>query len=528
MAVKKIMDTFFASMQEQTMAGYGGKLVNTPMGPFRWNDTMQLWENVNNGMVMNNISFQDSIMMLDYASYDGGGIPTVSGGDPSLILYLNFAANSIGSMTYSRGGTASYIDSDKLVKFVAPNTPRFSYYPLGTTNGLLVEQGTTNILERSETFNNASSWTVPTAEALGFPDNTFEPVLNITVGSGLDPSGNTEHYLFTPNDSTFLSSPTRRINSTDKPLQAGVTYTVSVWAKPHGHTFNRYFGITVSGNNQRAWFDLVGLTSSLTFVGNPNSGGFARINPYENGWYRGEMTFVGTGSGEIWLSVLNGPVDPPSNEYNVPVGTTSGIMFWGAQLEENSYSSSYIRTTGSTATRGNDFAYFSGTGFTSWFGASQGTFLIEYDSKDRGHTADNVKIKTLLSTNWNSGTSAGFAVDYIGTNAPLRFRATTLPTICSLAPINGITVGINKVAFSYSYDLTGTTLSVFANLNGLLSASGSIPSTRLGLAGASFMTFGYKETELGATAVDYLNTLIRSVKYWNVVKTPAELQQLSS
>jgi hypothetical protein len=42
------------------------------------------------------------------------------------------------------------------------------------------------------------------------------------------------------------------------------------------------------------------------------------------------------------------------------------------------------------------------------------------------------------------------------------------------------------------------------------------------------MTFGYKETELGATAFDYLNTLIRSVKYWNVVKTPAELQQLSS
>ena len=151
MGVKKIMDTFFASMQEQTMAGYGGKLVNTPMGPFRWNDTMQLWENVNNGMVMNNISFQDSIMMLDYASYDGG-MPTVSGGDPSLILYLNFAANSIGSMTYARGGTASYIDSDKFVKFVVPNTPRFSYLPSGTDNGLLIEERSINYISQGNCF----------------------------------------------------------------------------------------------------------------------------------------------------------------------------------------------------------------------------------------------------------------------------------------------------------------------------------------------------------------------------------------
>lgn len=71
MGVKKTMDTFFASIQEQIMSGYGEKLVNTPMGPFRWNDNIQLWENVNNGMVMNNISFQDTIMM-DYGTCTGG------------------------------------------------------------------------------------------------------------------------------------------------------------------------------------------------------------------------------------------------------------------------------------------------------------------------------------------------------------------------------------------------------------------------------------------------------------------------
>ena len=42
MGVKKQMDTFFASLGEQT--GRNGRLVNTPMGPFRWNDVMELME----------------------------------------------------------------------------------------------------------------------------------------------------------------------------------------------------------------------------------------------------------------------------------------------------------------------------------------------------------------------------------------------------------------------------------------------------------------------------------------------------
>ena len=49
------------------------------MGPFRWNDLIQLWENVNNGMVMNNVSFQDMFMMgYDVDSGDNAGGLNVS------------------------------------------------------------------------------------------------------------------------------------------------------------------------------------------------------------------------------------------------------------------------------------------------------------------------------------------------------------------------------------------------------------------------------------------------------------------
>jgi hypothetical protein len=526
MGVKKIMDTFFASMQEQTMAGYGGKLVNTPMGPFRWNDTMQLWENVNNGMVMNNISFQDSIMMLDYASYDGGGISTVSGGDPSLILYLNFAANSIGSMTYARGGTASFIDSNRQIDFANPNTPRFSYYPTGTTVGLLIENSSTNLLLRGECF--SSSWQAsPTIDDDGDPFTLPVPTIALSSGTlyGNDPQGTKFATILMPRGN--CAEARHYINTTYSitPV-AGSTYTASVWIKGFGTTFNRYFGIVADNNQARAYFDIQTQTSTSVNTGNVFGPAYSKLTAYDNNWYRAEMVWGATsGIFSIWLVPLTTYTDPVQT-YAASDANTSGMLIWGAQLEQNTSASSYIRTTGSTATRGNDFAYFSGTGFTSWFGASQGTFLIEFDRKERGHTADNVKVKTVMATNWNQGTCAGFALDYSSTvpTPSLRFRDSTPSTFTLIT--NGVLPGINKVAFSYN--LTGSTYNISANLNGLCTGTGSVASSRINLAGASYMTFGYKETELGATAFDYLNTLIRSVKYWNVVKTPAELQQLSS
>jgi hypothetical protein len=49
----------------------GGKILNTPMGPFVWNDNLQMWVNVNNGFSMPNISMQD-MMAIGYDTLSGG------------------------------------------------------------------------------------------------------------------------------------------------------------------------------------------------------------------------------------------------------------------------------------------------------------------------------------------------------------------------------------------------------------------------------------------------------------------------
>lgn len=112
MGVSKIMNTFFAGMQDQVMSSKSGRLVNTPMGPFKWNDNIELWENVNNGMVMNNISLND-LMMIGYESVGGD---LVSDKDKS------FFTGSMGVLTASGGAALTLANTDYWAAIGAAST----------------------------------------------------------------------------------------------------------------------------------------------------------------------------------------------------------------------------------------------------------------------------------------------------------------------------------------------------------------------------------------------------------------------
>lgn len=68
MGVGKAMKIFMEGMQNSMVSsGYTGKIVNTQMGPFSWNEETNSWVNQNNGFSIPNISLQD-LMMYDYGS----------------------------------------------------------------------------------------------------------------------------------------------------------------------------------------------------------------------------------------------------------------------------------------------------------------------------------------------------------------------------------------------------------------------------------------------------------------------------
>jgi hypothetical protein len=115
MGVGKSMKTFISSMTEQVGMGvYGSKIKSTPLGPFRWNDTIQLWENVNNGMLMNNVSFQDMFIMGyetnsgdNGTSLDNGGGGNLTGLWGNLTSLFNLDNTNTTSVYYSNdAGTA--------------------------------------------------------------------------------------------------------------------------------------------------------------------------------------------------------------------------------------------------------------------------------------------------------------------------------------------------------------------------------------------------------------------------------------
>ena len=74
MGVGKSMKIFMEGVQNSmNSTSTGGKILNTPMGPFAWNDTLQMWVNTNNGFSMPNISMQD-MLAIGYDTLSGSGV----------------------------------------------------------------------------------------------------------------------------------------------------------------------------------------------------------------------------------------------------------------------------------------------------------------------------------------------------------------------------------------------------------------------------------------------------------------------
>jgi len=116
MGAKDTMQNFFMGMAGQMTSGYGAKTISTPMGPFKWDDNINMWVNTNNGMVMSNISFQDQFAMIDYGTSDGSGLQ----GDP---VTVSISPTSWGNFTGGIAGTDIWASAAGPVASIASATP---------------------------------------------------------------------------------------------------------------------------------------------------------------------------------------------------------------------------------------------------------------------------------------------------------------------------------------------------------------------------------------------------------------------
>lgn len=305
--------------------------------------------------------------------------------------------------TFSRPSIATYVNSAGDIVTAAANEPRYEFHPLtGIALGLKMEAGRTNSAANSEVFA-ASTGTTVSSNAVVAPDGTA------TGDTIIENTSNSEHYT---NDISFTPA-------------ASSNHTWSVWAKRGAGSRNvalRMAGANVASANFN--FDTkVFVTSGAQFVR-------AGYEEYKNGWFRLWMTVLPTSltSTVFRLQLISGSTT------TVYTGDgTSGITFWGRQLEVGSHASSYVKTTGSPVTRSADSILTQN--ISANLRTAQGTFYMEgdYQSPDNREGSAIVassSARALLRRISGQG-SAGFYNDA----KVVQYSAIGAPTVADGAPI---------------------------------------------------------------------------------------------
>lgn len=238
---------------------------------------------------------------------------------------------------------------------------RFDHDPVtGESLGLLIEEQRTNLLPYSADLTNAA-WVKTGASATG--DAVVAPDGTLSADKLIDDTTSGNHGV------------TRNYGA----ISPGA-FSVSCYSKS-----SEYSKIVVYLDNQAGVsfaysFDLLAGTATQTKT--PHSSWTAvtaAITAVGNGWYRISVsgTTTNTSLGARFFldkgTTYNGfgaPADYTGNG-------TSGIYLWGAQLEAGAFPTSYIPTVASQVTRSADVASMTGTNFSSWYRADEGTFYAE-------------------------------------------------------------------------------------------------------------------------------------------------------
>jgi len=282
-------------------------------------------------------------------------------GAPALELNFSTGLALPGLVTFSRASSGTFFDSAGVLQSATTNTPRFGYIYNGSSwvsRGLLIEAQRTNSATYSEDFTNAV-WS--------------KTNVTVTANQGFAPDGATTADSMVENSATGSHQVNGAISVTPQ------FYTVSCFVKNLSGTRN----IAISpinagglGSNRSVIFDSNGQFVAFGVAGGGDVGPdptYSSVN-CGNGWHRVSVTAEATSSGTAGptIRLVSGTTSSYAGD------GSSGYLIWGAQFGNGADLSTYIPnlTTGTT-TRSADVATISGSDFTSFFNATEGTIVVD-------------------------------------------------------------------------------------------------------------------------------------------------------
>jgi len=408
--------------------------------------------------------YTEDIRVKSSGTYTFTVDPTIGAGSQDLRNKLTFGGESTGVWKIDNVSVkeVSFDESDgTLTLFEHPNNvPRVEYDADGVRLGLLVEESRTNLVQYSTPDSNWSTSTLGTGvtPVVTLNNETSPDGTTTAAKVVLDVGGGT-----TSGDRSLFLVPSANVTATN-------SYAGSVWLK--GETGGEQVVMRHAGN---ATYSLFTLTTS---------------------WARYDVTETAAGSLATMAIGLKG------NQSDA----TATIYVWGAQIEAGSFPTSYIKTTGSTATRSAEVASIPVADFG--YNQNEGTMFVEAEGN-----SDSTVFRRVLAFRNDSTTSQW---EIMGdTAADVRMRH-----------FNGSTVDVNSDVLTNVLD--GETMFKMAyaikDNDAAASGNGGTVVTDASVDFAIPQTLYIGSSGTGA----YLCGHIKSIKYYPRRLTNAQLVDLTS
>lgn len=277
------------------------------------------------------------------SKYDNAGLAMIPSGYKASKVYSVIPNTADGDFDFSRASTATRVNKDGLIESVATGTPRLDY-PLieGVVQdcpALLLEPSRTNGFTYSDDFSNA---------------NWSKTNCTITANEAVSPDGsqNADKY-----EATNVSNDIRQYYTT-----SNGSHSMTIFVKRiDTDVFRMNFSDGITGEI-RYLFNLANESSTTVKSGGTISDYSTNYKKFPNGWYRLNIT-ARTNSGTQILAYF---------EADSQLGS---FYLWGAQVEQGSYPTSYIPTSGSAVTRASETC--NGAGTSDTFNDSEGVLFAE-------------------------------------------------------------------------------------------------------------------------------------------------------
>ena len=300
-------------------------------------------------------------------------------------VYSVIPSNGNGDFTFSRSGSATRVNKGGYIETMGSNVPRLDY-PLidGVVQdcpALLLEPSRTNYVTYSEAISNTTPKSGTFTDNFAISPDGSQNATKLTAT-------NTDPYFY--QNFTFSST----------------TYTMSIYVKGIGDAVGKEFQMRIGGTSPYDTFEI----------------------PSE--WTR----FTATKT--VSASTSNFGLEIPN-----PAVSGDEVLVWGWQLEAGSYATSYIPTSGSTATRSADVC--NGSGTSAEFNDSEGVLFAEIAALANDGTTRRMSLS-------DSSTSDRIVIGYLSTNNQFQFLINSNSSDSAFAFISVPSVlDFNKVAIKY-------------------------------------------------------------------------------